>query len=356
MVISILKRIKDYLKELIKLFYIYPGYVKLLAEYKRCNCKKIILIGTPAHGNLGDHAIAVSELEFIERHKKDKEVFEIPTPLYKTCRKFLKKHIKKGDTVIISGGGWMGNLWMHNEVMIRSIIEDYPDNRIIIFPQTLYYTDDTAGNKTAGKTRRCFEKHKELYLAVRDDNSLLAAKSLLGFAENTGKLLFCPDMALYGSLAVRTEKNECNKKVLLCLRSDIEKNADISAVADMLKHYGYDTQSISTVQSSLIKRKDRRGKLDSLLLSFSKAEFVVTDRLHAMIFSLLAGVPCYVFNNVTGKVFGVASYLRKSGLPVRMLGQINEINKDTFNLNGRLYELSSELNAYFSALGALLNS
>lgn len=356
MVISILRKIKDYLKELIKLFYIFPGYGRLLNEYRGCSGKKIILIGTPAHGNLGDHAIAVTELEFIRDYCKEAEIFEIPTPLYKTHGKFLKNNVGKDDVIVISGGGWMGNLWIHNELMIRSIVEDFSSNKVIIFPQTLYYTEDTVGLKTAEETRKCFQKHKNIYLSVRESNSMRAASELLGLSEDDGRLLFCPDMVLYGSLSTADKVKKDNKSVLLCLRGDIEKSADISSVKNLIDSFGYNTENISTVDTALIKKKEREYRLKALLNSFAEAEFVVTDRLHAMIFSLLAGVPCYVFNNVTGKVFGVATYLQKSGFPVKMLGGIEEINKDTFNLSGSAYELKGELKAYFSSLGQLLDS
>ena len=38
-------------------------------------------------------------------------------------------------------------LWIHNECVIREIVQNYPNNKIIILPQTVYYTSDELGEK-----------------------------------------------------------------------------------------------------------------------------------------------------------------------------------------------------------------
>ena len=51
--------------------------------------------------------------------------------------------------------------------------------------------------------------------------------------------------------------------------------------------------------------------------TFENAEVTITDRLHAMLFSVLNGTPCIVLNNKTGKVFGVADWLDDTNMIVR---------------------------------------
>ena len=41
----------------------------------------------------------------------------------------------------------MGTLWFHNEILFRNVIINYPDNRILLFPQTIYYEDSEWGKK-----------------------------------------------------------------------------------------------------------------------------------------------------------------------------------------------------------------
>lgn len=119
--------------------YFWKGYYEYSKRiYKSWNCKsnleentktnkkdknkKIILIGTPAHGNLGDHAIAEEEKNFIKKYYQEYNIYEIIMPLYNICKNKLKNNFPE-DIIIISGGGWMGNLWLHNEITIRNIIK-----------------------------------------------------------------------------------------------------------------------------------------------------------------------------------------------------------------------------------------
>ena len=345
---------REILKEWIKLIYTYPDYSKQINNIEKCKRDKIVLIGTPAHGNLGDQAIAVCEMKYLDDLKGDYTVFEISMPLYKTHRKKLKSLLQKKDIIVISGGGWMGNLWIHNEITIREIVSDYPENKVVIFPQTLHYTDDLQGKRVLDKTKLVFKTHKELYLSVRDEKSYTCAIDNLGFS--TDKLLFCPDMALYGTLKNdNTYQNE-SKIALLCLRNDIEKLSDSLYIANCIKERGYTVKNTTTVKKYLIKRKNRNKILKELIQSYSGAAFMVTDRLHAMIFALLAGIPCYVLNNSTGKVFGVASYLEKAGMPVRMITDKQDVISEEFKLVGKTYILEAPLRKYFKDLAILFNS
>lgn len=58
-------------KEYIKVEIVNPTWRKTLKQIKKDKNKKIILIGTPAHGNLGDHAIAEEEKNFIKNITKN---------------------------------------------------------------------------------------------------------------------------------------------------------------------------------------------------------------------------------------------------------------------------------------------
>lgn len=352
MATSIIEKAKEHVKEYVKLFYVLPTYKQTLEQYKTCSKRKIILIGTPAHGNLGDQAIAISELRFIHDFKQDEELFEIPTPLYKTYRRYIKKYCKHDDLIIISGGGWMGNLWVHNELMIRDIVADYPMNQIIIFPQTLYYSDDDNGHMVARDSRDVFEKHKNIYLSVRDMASYMAAQKLLGFKRD--HLVLCPDMVLYGVLAKKQPQEHKNTLALICMRQDVEKSTNITGLESIVASKGYISKETTTVYNHLVKIKDREKLVRELIDQYSEAAFIITDRLHAMIFSLLAGIPCYVFNNGTGKVFGVATYLQEANMPVKMLNDKDDIIHETFAMNGRTYEMSDEMKECFCHLGSLL--
>lgn len=347
--------IKNKIKEYIKLLFICPDYGKIINQLKYNNNRRIILFGTPAHGNLGDHAIALTELDFFCKYCPNYDVIEIPMPLLKTHRRTIVQYVNPSDVVVISGGGWMGNLWIHNEFTIREIVNDYPHNMIIIFPQTLYYTDDEGGNNTIRETREIFEKHNNLILTVRDVNSMKCAIKKMGFQK--GKNLFwCPDMVLFGTLSQKPSEFKEGKIAMLCLRNDIEKTADTVNIRDILRNYGYQIVETSTVLDHLVPRSKRLEVVLKKIDEFKNVSFVLTDRLHAMLFSVLAGTPCIALDNRTGKVFGVGQYLKKAGMPINLVRDFDISNIQLGNLKRTEYTLPQEFEQYFLRLAELINN
>ena len=74
--------------------------------------------------------------------------------------------------------------------------------------------------------------------------------------------------------------------------------------------------SYTHLKSPVVLRK-RISELQKSWETFENAEITITDRLHAMLFSVLNGTPCIVLNNKTGKVFGVADWLDDTNMIVR---------------------------------------
>lgn len=347
--------IKSKIKEFIKLIYICPNYRVILKRLKNNQSTKIVLFGTPAHGNLGDQAIAISELDYLQRIATERDIVEIPMPLFNTNRNRIKKYINPQDTIIISGGGWMGNLWIHNEITIRQIIMDYPDNRIIIFPQTLYYTNDEYGRKTAAATKNIFSNHKDLFLSVRDARSYECAEKELGLNAEKN-LFFCPDMVVYGTLAQRIVHSPEKRTVLMCIRKDVEKISNTDNVRQVLLEAGYSIKETTTVLNHLIPLKKRFSAVREKLVEFQIASIVVTDRLHAMLFAIMAGTPCIAFDNVTGKVFGVGEYLAKCGLSIMLVDHLDLSDLENVKLKKRNYRLPDKLKQYYSRLATIVNN
>lgn len=346
--------IKNYIKEFIKLIYICPHYKDILNDLRESTESKIVLFGTSAHGNLGDQAIAISEMDFLSKIAHKRKVIEIPMPLLKTHRRKIKNCIGKKDTVIISGGGWMGNLWIHNEITIREIVEDYINNRVIIFPQTLYYIEDEIGRQTASDTKKLFDRHNNLILTVRDYKSFNFAKNNLGFIPNKN-LLFCPDMVVYGTLAPQNIDTFDKKKAIVCLRSDIEKKHNTESIKSILHEVGYTISETTTVINKLIPMSKRNQIVEEKIHELGRAAVVVTDRLHAMLFSLLAGTPCIAFDNTTGKVFGVGEYLKSNGMPVFLADKLNDTMIESIDIIKSKYLLTEKLNSYFNRLEKIVN-
>lgn len=301
-------------KEFVKLQIGDSRWYKTLMKIRKDTTAKIVLFGTPIHGNLGDHAIAEEEKAFLKDFFPEYHVYEIIMPLYHTFKKRIVRSIREEDIICISGGGWMGNLWIQNEITIREIIQFYPNNLIVIFPQTVYYTDDADGEKESKRTSEIVSQHKNLQIFLRDEKSFEFVKAHYKFTGSSGAMLF-PDMVLYGSRHY-TEKHyvESSKLVNICLRTDCEaviRNRD-KLIENIRSEYSI--QEITTVLPRWVPLKNREKELMLSWNEFAEAQLTITDRLHAMLFSVLNGTPCIVLDNKTGKVFGVSSWIAESGM------------------------------------------
>ena len=343
------------LKEQIKLSVAYPGWRLAIKKLKSNKNKKIFLFGTPMHGNLGDHAIAIQEQYFFEDFFPDYEYFEILMPMYHIQKKIIKNTVTPEDLVVISGGGWMGNLWIHNECVIREIVQNYPNNKIIILPQTVYYTSDELGEKEYRITNEILKKHSNLHIFVRERKSYNFIKQKFEFTGNSDVYLV-PDMVLYGKNIITKEKCTGHEKVInVCIREDCESEQEnIDDFYEKIKQ-NYNIRKVSTVIKSPVVLRKRISELQKSWETFATAEITITDRLHAMLFSVLNGTPCIVLNNKTGKVFGVADWLDDTNMIVRAnsLSEVLEKLKRTTIWEHKKYDREKLLN-YFEKMADVI--
>ena len=87
--------------------------------------KRIVLMGTPVHGNLGDHLIAEAEKQFFKENLPDYDVLELSLPFSKRFLNFINRHTNGNNLIMISGGGWLGTEWRHNEEYVRRILTEF---------------------------------------------------------------------------------------------------------------------------------------------------------------------------------------------------------------------------------------
>lgn len=300
------------LKEGVKLMMADPKWYRLAKRIKEHNNNTFYIIGGPVHGNLGDHAIMEEEKLFVKEYFPEYECEEILMPFFNTHKGFLRKYVNRGDIVCVSGGGWMGDLWFHNEVTIREIISMFPDNQIVIFPQTVYYTNNENGHKVLLDTIGYFATHNNLLLCIRDPNSLEKVKNCFVFS-GVSSYYYCPDMVLFG--AEKKPKAEVEKIVNVCIRNDCEglyQNAGErirKIIPDM-----YSLCNVDTVVPHRVQLRKRKQELNDSWEKFARASLTITDRLHAMLFSYINGTPCIALDNKTGKVFGVSTWIEDKGM------------------------------------------
>ena len=319
------------LKERIKLWLACPNWYTTIKNMRNKK-KKIILIGTPVHGNLGDHAIAIQEKYFFKDFFADYKYCEILMPMYLTQKKTIKKLVTSKDIVVISGGGWMGNLWIHNENVIREIVQDYPKNKIIILPQTVYYTQDNLGVREYQITKEIFKNHSDLCIFVREKKSYNFVKEKFEFTGNS-KVYLAPDMVLYGkNIIAEKQCSKYEKFINICIRDDCEsKQKNIDEFYKELQQK-YHIRKISTIIKSPVATRNRINELQKSWSIFKSAEVTITDRLHAMLFSVLNNTPCIVLNNKTGKVFGVADWLEDTKMIIKV-NSLSEVSEKLKSIN-----------------------
>jgi pyruvyl transferase EpsO len=222
-----------------------------------------------------------------------------------------------GDgTILLHGGGNLGDLWPVHQLFREAVIAACPRNRIIQLPQTIHFLD----RKNLDRARSVLDAHPGLTLLVRDQASLDVAQK-----EFRAPSLLCPDMAFAMGPQGMGERPTC--AVVWLRRTDIESReteAQGQGLAGIeVLDWLYEEPTVAIQLSDWldwqIARHPRllaplararpvmyasvaahRVRIGMRLLSRGRA--VVTDRLHGHILSLLLGIPHVLLDNSYGKL------------------------------------------------------
>lgn len=280
-------------------------------------CKHAVLLGLPSHGNAGDILIWEGTRTALKALGVDL-LYEAPAGLGNWDR--IEMLAKRGATVLILGGGSLGDIWPHEEVFRRRIIQSLPYARIIQLPQTARYTEE----RWAQQSRRVFDKHPDLTFMLRDGRSLEHFQKLFPRQRS----IFSPDAAL--ALGGRPRVRPAEVDVLVMARGDSERGLlDPRKVAEPFEHRVEDWTTLENLPlqwrvsrrldrrwgDSLARRRAypnwlqqsslghfRRSTLRAISRQLSAARLVVTDRLHVHIACALLDIPHVVVDNSYGKI------------------------------------------------------
>lgn len=282
----------------------YFKYKIYLAKHYYSQKTRFVLLGTPVHGNLGDQAIVYSEKQFIKEHYRNSIILEVPNDLLIRFPKLCMRYIRGNDTIIIDGGGNLGTLWQEEDDKISNIIQMFRNNRIVIFPQTCFY-DGKKKDKRIINNRKTYRDAKCLSVMLRDKASF----DYFTDCFRDIKAYYVPDIALRIRLKSRNNRRH---GVILCFREDLERMLNKES-EEYIKMYLSENKipfkNLSTVVPYSITQKNREQELMSIWEEFANAELVITDRLHAMIFSAITGTPCIAADNKSGKVGGTYEWI-----------------------------------------------
>lgn len=272
--------------------------------------KKMFVLGTPGHTNIGDSAIVVAELEFLKKHLPGKRaVKELSVNEHKQYRESVENAVSDGCAVCWHGGGNMGNQWPDEENFRRDVLAKLPDSPLLIFPQTLYYTPTEEGKREAAASVACYNGRKHLTLVAREQLSYAEMRRLYPDTE----ILLTPDIVLSSTMETCGAKPQTREGVLLCLRSDPERSmsdGDRTRVERYLAEEGHVIRRTDMYADCVVTRKNRKACVRKKMEEFASSRLVVTDRLHGMIFAALTGTPCVVFSNNNYKIRGTYEWIR----------------------------------------------
>jgi len=309
-VINVIKRILY--SKIKKLDVDSASVISTLKNTKNSHNGRIIILCIPhGHGNRGDHAIAYAQRKLLEQHYSCDRIIEIPTKLCEFYSHRIIPHLQEKDIFLVCGGGWFGSLWRHNELAACNVLKHFVNSRILIMPQTIYYTNNKKGRKEFEKDKHVFSKLKDLHVYVREETSykFIIESNLF---PNAKSINLIPDMVL--SLNMQHLELQKRSGALVCLRNDMEavlQGKQRNVIYGKLLQKFSSVNFISTnMEASPILFSKRTEELISLLKTIASTEFVVTDRLHCMLFSVIVGTPCIAFDNLTKKVYGVYNWVQ----------------------------------------------
>lgn len=132
---------------------------------------RIIVALVADYGNLGDVAITFAQKQFLEELFPGREVILFPISGTFSKMKELKCQVRDDDIVTIVGGGNMGDLYDDIEFCRQFVIQRFKKKPIILFPQTIDYSDTADGRRMLRKAVRSYGKHRNLTVFVREEIS-----------------------------------------------------------------------------------------------------------------------------------------------------------------------------------------
>lgn len=271
------------------------------------NEARVILFGTPDSKNLGDHAIAEAELRFMKEFFPELEYIEFSLLHYMYDFDTIKNYINEKDVILVHGGGFLGNLWIEAELMFRDILKSFPNNKVMVMPQTIFFDERYNKDEELRNSQRSYNAHNNLTMFLREKQSYNFVKENFNSSVNPQLI---PDIVT--TLEYKSS-NADREDVLMVFRTDKEKlnhSKYTELIENVLSKKNIHIDRTDTVITGEVDESNRDTVLKAKFEEFNKHKLIVTDRLHGMIFSLITGTPCIAFDNSSGKVSGVYEWLK----------------------------------------------
>lgn len=268
------------------------------------------LLEVPYYSNIGDTLIWQGEMDFLRRLAcRCKGAYSLET--------FKFPKIDNRDLILFQGGGNFGDLWCKHHDFKMKVVECYPENEFLFFPQTVF-----------------FEKRENLIRCaefLEKYNCTICARDKVSYevlcANFKNRILLVPDMAFCMDMKRWTKVYSATRPLLLKRQdkefkpnSDIKRlqtsgECDISDWSTMMGRITWVERWKGRVQShprklgwlyDLFVQQVHRPYLirEGVRLINSHTD-IYTTRLHACILSILLGKEGITFfDNTYGKNSG----------------------------------------------------
>lgn len=320
----------------------------------RKNRRLVFLIGMAEYNNMGDIAISYASQKYLRNIYGDSLVC-LTENEFLANRTYVSGYISEADILILQGGGNISNLYPDQQKIRKKVIQSFQRNCIVIFPQSVYFTDDSSGCKEMKRTMKLYSGHSKLYIMAREKNTYNFFKKHI----SDNRLLLVPDIVFTLSQTNQELKDRTNITVIL--RNDSEKKADINYadISRRITALGYEEYSVrkyDTVIDHNVHKAEYENSINEIMSVFMSSRLVITDRLHAMIFSYIANTPCIAIDNITGKVSNSYEWI-KSWNRIRLLNDkqsIDKVLREMLDIDIYQGDDKADLSALFDSLKVFL--
>lgn len=272
---------------------------------------RVFYLGITEQPNLGDMGQHYCIKKWIKENYSDSELVMFESSVITDVRftnafiQGFRRVLKDNDVIVFQSGYCTQDLGGDHTLMHKLICENFPNARILMMPQTVYFKDEH-------NRKECARNHNvavNMLFLARDKNSYEQAKQMFPDI----RVEVYPDIVttLIGTLTFNHKRDG----ICLCTRNDGEKlysYEEIDSLKDTFAKEGIpiinkDTQGRASYKTI---RENLQKFIEEEIESYSHFKVTITDRYHGTIFSLCAGTPVIILKTTDHKVTTGADWFK----------------------------------------------
>lgn len=274
------------------------------------------------YGNLGDVAITYAQKQILKKWYPDYDIIEVPAGKTLIYIHDIKKNIKPYDIITVVGGGNMGDLYGDIELLRLMVVEHFRNNKVILFPQTMDYSNSNNARWLLKRSYRVYSDHPNLLMMAREKISYMKMKRWYP----TVNVILKPDVVM-----TLDERQDVRREdiLTLCLRKDKEKQDNkhiLDNILTQLDELNLNVEEYDThIGGDRYSEEEKYSQLEKIWAQFRKSKLVITDRLHGMIFAYITGTPAIILPNSNFKVKGCYEWIKDCG-NIKFIETVNDFS------------------------------